>query len=171
MFLLLFTQIFALFCRDFSGTNILACDCNVYNSLVSVINALSSSSAAVCASPPRVASVQFYPGGSYENHPVQDFTCCMYLHCHVYAVKPPLLDTLLRTPLRINSFLLRTLSITNTLYCRRLSDRGTSPLRSSLLFGHFFITDTSLLQTLSITDTHLVWSLLRTFSITDTCLM
>ncbi|CAH3017812.1 unnamed protein product [Porites evermanni] len=60
---------------DFSGTNILACDCNVYNSLVSVINALSSSSAAVCASPPRVASVQFYPGGSYENHPVQDFTC------------------------------------------------------------------------------------------------
>lgn len=85
----------------------------------------------------------------------------MYLYCHVYAVKPPLLDTPLRTPLRINSFLLRTLSITNTLFCTRLSDTGTSPLRTSLLFGHLFITDTSLL-TLSITDTHLVWSLLRT---------
>ena len=83
MFLLLFTEIFALFYRDFGGTNVLACDCNVYSSLVSVINALSSSRAAVCASPPRVASVQFYPGGSFENHPVQDFTCCMYLYCLV----------------------------------------------------------------------------------------
>ena len=164
MFLLLFTQIFALFCRDFSGTNVLACDCNVYNSLVSVINALSSSRAAVCASPPRVASVQFYPGGSYENHPVQDFTCCMYLYFHVYTVKPPLLDTLLRTSLPINCFLLRTLSITNTLYCRRLSDTGTSPLQT-IYDGHLFITDTSLLKTLSITDTHLVWSLLRIFSL------
>ena len=82
----------------------------------------------------------------------------------------PFSDTLLRTPLRINSFLLRTLSITNTLHCRRLSDTGTSPLRK-IYYGHLFMTDTSLLQTLSITETHLVWSLLRTFSITDTCLM
>ena len=64
-------------CRDFSGNN-LACDCNVYSSFVSVISALSSSRAAQCASPPRVASVRFFPGGSYKDHPVQDFTCCMY---------------------------------------------------------------------------------------------
>ena len=71
------TFFFWLFCRDFSGNN-LACDCNVYSSFVSVISALSSSRAAQCFSPPRVASVRFFPGGSYENHPVQDFTCCMY---------------------------------------------------------------------------------------------
>ncbi|XP_074619052.1 uncharacterized protein LOC141877910 isoform X2 [Acropora palmata] len=59
---------------DFSGNN-LACDCNVYSSFVSVISALSSSRAAQCASPPRVASVRFFPGGSYKDHPVQDFTC------------------------------------------------------------------------------------------------
>lgn len=59
---------------DFSG-NQLACDCNVYSSLVSVVSALSSGRAAECVSPPRVASVKFFPGGSYENHPVQDFTC------------------------------------------------------------------------------------------------
>ena len=97
--------------------------------------------------------MQFYPGGSYENHPVQDFTCCMYLYCHVYAVRPPLSDTLLRTSLRINCFLLRTLSITNTLYCRRLSDTGTSPLQT-IYYGHLSFLDTSLLQTHSITDTH-----------------
>lgn len=102
--------------------------------------------------------MQFYPGGSYENHPVQDFTCCMYLYCHVYAVKPPILDTLLRTPLRINSFLLRTLPITNTFYYRHLSDRGASLLRTPLLFGHLFITDTSLLQRFFITDIPLVWT-------------
>ena len=50
----------------------------MYSSLVAVINALSQGGAAVCVSPPRVASVEFYPGGSYENQPVQDFTCCMY---------------------------------------------------------------------------------------------
>ncbi|KAK2566263.1 Cartilage oligomeric matrix protein [Acropora cervicornis] len=59
---------------DFSGNN-LACDCNVYSSFVSVISALSSSRAAQCVSPPRVASVRFFPGGSYKDHPVQDFTC------------------------------------------------------------------------------------------------
>ena len=64
-------------CRNFNGNN-LACDCNVYSSLVAVINALSQGSAAVCVSPPRVASVEFFPGGSYEDQPVQDFTCCMY---------------------------------------------------------------------------------------------
>ena len=64
-------------CRNFNGNN-LACDCNVYSSLVAVINALSQGGAAVCVSPPRVASVEFYPGGSYEDQPVQDFTCCMY---------------------------------------------------------------------------------------------
>jgi len=65
--------------RDFGGTNQLDCDCNVYSSLLSVIDALSTGRAAICASPARVASVAFYPGGSYENHPIQDFTCCMYL--------------------------------------------------------------------------------------------
>lgn len=45
-----------------------------------------------------------------------------------------------------------------------------SLIRTPLHYGQS-ITDTSLLQTLSITDTHLVWSLLRTFSITDTCLI
>ena len=69
--------LFFLLCRDFSGNN-LACDCNVYSSFVSVISALSSGRAAQCASPPRVASVRFFPGGSYKDHPVQDFTCCMY---------------------------------------------------------------------------------------------
>ena len=64
-------------CRNFNG-NDLSCDCNVYSSLVAVINALSQGRAAVCGSPPRVASVEFYPGGSYEKQPVQDFTCCMY---------------------------------------------------------------------------------------------
>ena len=71
---------FLLLFRDFSGNN-LACDCNVYSSFVSVVSALSSSGAAQCASPPRVASVRFFPGGSYKNHPVQDFTCCMYKVC------------------------------------------------------------------------------------------
>ena len=50
----------------------------MYSSLVAVINALSQDTAAVCVSPPRVASVEFYPGGSYIDQPVQDFTCCMY---------------------------------------------------------------------------------------------
>ena len=56
----------------------------MYSSLVAVINALSQGRAAVCVSPPRVASVEFYPGGSYEDQPVQDFTCCMYSQptCH-----------------------------------------------------------------------------------------
>ena len=62
------------------------------------------------------------------------------------------------TPLRINSFLLRTLPITNTFYYRHLSDRGASLLRTPLLFGHLFITDTSLLQRLFITDIPLVWT-------------
>ena len=69
-------------CRNFKGNN-LACDCNVYSSLVAVIKALSADRAAVCVSPPRVASVEFYPQGSYENQPVQDFTCCMY-SAHVF---------------------------------------------------------------------------------------
>ena len=72
--------VFLLFSRDFSG-NQLACDCNVYSSFVSVISALWSGGAAQCVSPPRVASVQFFSGGSYKNHPVQDFTCCMYKIC------------------------------------------------------------------------------------------
>ncbi|XP_022792613.1 uncharacterized protein LOC111331710 [Stylophora pistillata] len=57
------------------NNNNFACDCNVYNSIVAVINALSQSRAATCASPSRVAAVEFYPGGSYELQPVQDFTC------------------------------------------------------------------------------------------------
>ena len=142
MFLLLFTQIFALFCRNFSGTNVLACDCNVYNSLVSVINALSSSSAAVCASPPRVASVQFYPGGSYENHPVQDFTCCMYLYCHVYAVKPPLLDTLLRTHSLLQILFITVASLIRAPLHYRQSITDISPFWTPLYYGHLSTANT-----------------------------
>ena len=53
---------------------------------------------------------------------------------------------LLRTPLRTNSVLLRTLSVTNTLYYRHLSDTGTSPLRK-IYYGHLSFLDTSLLRT------------------------
>lgn len=68
---------FLSFCRNLNGNNF-ACDCNVYNSIVAVITALTASRAATCATPSRVAVVEFYPGGSYEKQPVQDFTCCTY---------------------------------------------------------------------------------------------
>ncbi|XP_031564283.1 uncharacterized protein LOC116299704 isoform X2 [Actinia tenebrosa] len=60
---------------DMSGSNQLQCDCNVYNSFVSVISSLNAGRAAVCAGPPRVAGVKFYPGGSYETTYRQEFTC------------------------------------------------------------------------------------------------
>ncbi|XP_078366293.1 uncharacterized protein LOC144650486 [Oculina patagonica] len=69
-----FTNLTSLENLNFKDNN-LACDCNVYSSLVVVIEALSAGRAAVCISPPRVAGVEFYPSGSYESQPVQDFTC------------------------------------------------------------------------------------------------
>ena len=60
---------------NFAGTNQLACDCNVYNSLVAVIDSLASSRAAVCRTPSQVAGARFYPGGSYETFYRQRFLC------------------------------------------------------------------------------------------------
>ena len=82
----------------------------------------------------------------------------MYLYCHVYTVRPPLLDTLLRTPLRINSFyyghsLLQILFIADASLIRAPPHYGQS-ITGPLYYGH-----------LSITDTHLIWSLLRIFSL------
>ncbi|XP_078366394.1 uncharacterized protein LOC144650562 [Oculina patagonica] len=60
---------------NLAGSNQFACDCNVYDSLVVAINALSSSRAAVCRTPSQVAGAKFYPGGSYEELYRQRFLC------------------------------------------------------------------------------------------------
>ena len=67
-------------CRDFGGpTNQLSCDCNVYNSLVDVIDALGEERrAAVCQAPDRVAGAKFFVGGNYQQVYKQEFTCCRF---------------------------------------------------------------------------------------------
>ena len=82
---------FLSFCRNLNGNNF-ACDCNVYNSIVAVITALTASRAATCATPSRVAGVEFYPGGSYEKQPVQDFTCCTYFIKFLDSLYPRILS-------------------------------------------------------------------------------
>ena len=58
--------------RNLGGTNQLECDCNVYNSLVEVINAVQD---ATCVKPARLADVTFGPPRSYQTVYVQEFTC------------------------------------------------------------------------------------------------
>jgi len=61
--------------RNLAGANEFACDCNVYNSIVAVIDTLTSTEAAECQTPPHTAGAKFYDGGSYESFYPQRFLC------------------------------------------------------------------------------------------------
>jgi len=78
--------------RNLAGTNKFACDCNVYNSIVAVIDTLISTEAAVCGTPPHTAGAKFYDGGSYESFYPQRFLCSKtllikYIYISVYNYK------------------------------------------------------------------------------------
>ncbi|XP_068721591.1 uncharacterized protein [Montipora capricornis] len=70
-----FSNLPSLMYLDLSGTNQLACDCNVYNSIVAVIKATNSRRPAVCLTPSQVRSVKFFPEGTYEKIYRQRFLC------------------------------------------------------------------------------------------------
>ncbi|XP_074618758.1 uncharacterized protein LOC141877629 isoform X2 [Acropora palmata] len=57
------------------GRNQLACDCNVYSSIVHVINSVVSNWPPVCRTPSQVQQVTFFPGGTYANVYPQRFLC------------------------------------------------------------------------------------------------